>query len=119
MSLPGIEQCTTWASASHARERQVYKAGTPYTSMDNLISCDSSGRIYLAEALRRKYGDRFRLEEEDAEIRLVPVDSKAQLSADTIAAVEEFREITKPLRGKSMKELKDAIDEQAMLEAGG
>ena len=87
--------------------------------MDNLISCDSSGRSFLAEALRRKYGDRFKLEEEDAEIRLVPVNPKPQLSADTIAAVEEFREIMKPLRVKSMKELKDGIEEQALLEAGG
>ena len=72
-----------------------------------VLTCDAKGRVYLGEKVRAKYGDRFLLVQAPSEILLVPVPD------DGVAAL---RRASRKLRGKTMKELKRAIAEQARQE---
>ncbi len=65
------------------------------------VECDAKGRLYLKQSLREKYGRRFVTVPARGEILLIPVPKDA---------VTDLREATSMLRGKSMRELKMAIE---------
>ena len=68
------------------------------------ITCDRKGRIYLEESIRARYGKKFIVVEAPGELVLLPVPDDP---------VKDLREWGKPLRGMSMEEIKQAIQEQA------
>ena len=70
--------------------------------------CDSKGRVYLKEGLRSKYGEQFVVVEAPGEIVLLPVPE------DPLAELEKMG---KKLRGKSLKQIKRMIREEALKEA--
>ena len=68
------------------------------------IKCDAKGRLFLRETLREKYGDRFVAIPSHGRIILLPVPN------DPVA---DLRDASKKLRGKSIRELKRMIEQEA------
>ena len=73
---------------------------------ENMIqtTCDRKGRLYLQESVRAKYGKTFIVVEAPRELVLLPVPTDP---------VKDLREWGKPIQGMSMKEITQAIQEQA------
>ena len=72
--------------------------------------CDKKGRIRLSQAVRSKYGEKFLVLEGRRELILRPIPRHP---------LQDLREIGRLLKGKSVEELKEAIEQQAMDEVGG
>ena len=75
-----------------------------------MTQCDRKGRLQLRPSLRRRYGDQFWVVEAPRKVILLPV------PADPL---RDLREIGRLLKGKSVRELKEAIEQEAMEEVGG
>ena len=72
------------------------------------LKCDSKGRLYLSQSLRRLYGARFIAVPAPGEIVLIPVPKDA---------VKDFRDATRKARGKSIRQLKAMIAREAHRQA--
>ncbi len=72
-----------------------------------IAKCDSKGRLYLREAVRKRLGNRF-----------VVVESKDSLTLRSVARdpVKELEKMGEKLRGKSLNEIKRMIREEALKE---
>ena len=70
--------------------------------------CDSKGRIYLRERIRERYGETFFIVESPEGLLLKPKPKDP---------VQDLREMGKSLRGKSFRELKRMVAEQALEDA--
>ena len=70
--------------------------------------CDSKGRLYLRESVRDRYGEQFVVVQAPDRLILLPVPSDA---------VSDLRQLGKPLRGLSLKQIKRQIANQAEKEA--
>ncbi len=68
------------------------------------LKCDSKGRLYLKESLRKRYGERFVVVPSTGEILLIPIPKNP---------VQDLREATKKIRGMSLEQLKALIEKQA------
>lgn len=75
-----------------------------------VIDCDAKGRIYLRRALRERYGKIFVAVPARRELVLIPVSKDA---------LEDMRELGKPLQGKTLSQLKALIAEEATRQAVG
>ena len=71
--------------------------------------CDKEGRIRLSQAIRSKYGEKFLVLEGRREVILRPIPRDP---------LQDLREIGRLLKGKSVEELKQTIEQQAMEEVG-
>ena len=72
--------------------------------------CDRKGRLLLSQAVRSKYGEKFLVLEGRRELILRPIPRDP---------LQDLREIGRLLKGKSVEDLKEAIEQQAMDEVGG
>ncbi len=72
-------------------------------------TCDKKGRIHLRESIRARYGEKFVVVEMPDELVLRPVPKNP---------VRDLEEIGRTLKGRSVKELKELIHEQARREVG-
>ena len=72
-----------------------------------IAQCDSKGRLYLKEALRHRYGNRFLVVEAVDEVLLLPV------SDDPL---EDLEQLGKELPDISVKEIRKAILKRARQE---
>jgi hypothetical protein len=72
--------------------------------------CDKKGRLELSQAVRSRYGEKFLVLEGRKQLILRPIPRDP---------LQDLREIGRLLKGKSVRELKDAIEQQAMEEVGG
>ena len=70
--------------------------------------CDERGRIYLKEDIRAQYGEEFFVVEVPGELILIPVPKDP---------VKELARIGRKIRRKSLKQMKQAIAEQAAEES--
>ncbi len=79
---------------------------------DNMqtVQCDEKGRLELSQAVRSRYGEKFLVLEGRKELILRPIPRDP---------LQDLREIGRLLKGKSVRELKEAIEQQAMEEVGG
>lgn len=75
-----------------------------------ITKCDGKGRIYLKEALRSRYGDRFMIVEAPDELVLLPVPDDA---------VHDLAELGRRLPKASMKQLRASILARAKKEVRG
>ena len=75
-----------------------------------MTQCDKRGRLPLSQAVRSRYGEKFLVLEGHRELILRPIPRDP---------LQDLREIGRLLKGKSVKELKEAIEQQAMEEVGG
>ena len=66
--------------------------------------CDAKGRIYLKRRTRKQYGERFVVVQAPDRLILLPVPK------DPVA---DLARLGKPLRGLSLKAIKQAIQKQA------
>lgn len=73
-------------------------------------TCDEEGRIRLDRSIRARYGDQFLVLEGRKELILRPVPDDP---------LQDLREIGRRLKGKTVSELKEAIEQQALKEVGG
>ncbi len=71
--------------------------------------CDSKGRLYLKEALRTRYGEKFIIVETPKSVLLLPVPKDP---------IKDLSEIGKALKGRSLKDLKKHIRQSAVKEVG-
>jgi len=69
--------------------------------------CDKKGRLYLREAVRARYGDRFMLVEAPEELVLIPLPSNS---------VHALAELGQPVRSHSIAELRTRIRKRAKKE---
>ena len=74
-----------------------------------MTQCDKRGRLQLSQAVRSRYGEKFLVLEGDRDLILRPIPRDP---------LQDLREIGRLLKGKSVKELKEAIEQQAMEEVG-
>ena len=84
---------------------KVYKLHPLLLSMViQSIKCDQKGRIYLKQAIRARYGDKFVVVDlpDGVLLRPVPRDPVADLA-----------ERGRPIRGMSLRQLRAAIRKQA------
>ncbi len=72
------------------------------------VECDRKGRLYLKEALRSRYGEKFVIVEAPHELILLPVPKDP---------VKDLAELGRPLRKHSLVSIKRRIREQAKWEA--
>ena len=72
--------------------------------------CDRKGRLLLSQAVLSKYGEKFLVLEGRRELVLRPIPRDP---------LQDLREIGRLLKGKTVEELKEAIEQQAMDEVGG
>ena len=72
--------------------------------------CDKKGRLLLSQAVRSRYGEKFLALEGRRELILRPIPRDP---------LQDLREIGRLLKGKSVEELKKAIEQQATEEVGG
>ncbi len=73
----------------------------------DVIRCDKKGRIYLREAIRSKYGRRFRVIEGDGELIFLPVPDdpvEALAKLGKILGKVPREEIRKAARRRARKE---------------
>ena len=70
-------------------------------------TCDQRGRMYLKQSVRSRYGEKFLVLEVPGEIVLIPV-------ADD--PVQDLARLGRPLKDKSLDELKAGIVERAVQE---
>jgi len=75
-----------------------------------MTQCDKRGRLQLSQAVRSRYGEKFLVLEGDRDLILRPIPRDP---------LQDLREIGRLLKGKSVKELKEAIEQEAMEEVGG
>ena len=74
----------------------------------NSTTCDQRGRMYLKQSVRSRYGEKFLVLEVPGEIVLIPV------ADDPVA---DLARLGRPLKDKSLDDLKAGIHERAMKEA--
>lgn len=72
--------------------------------------CDKKGRLLLSQTIRSRYGEKFLILEGRRELILRPIPGDP---------LQDLREIGRLLKGKSVAELKEAIEQQALDEVGG
>ncbi|MFW6048500.1 MAG: hypothetical protein ACOC87_04330 [Candidatus Natronoplasma sp.] len=77
--------------------------------MSKIVETDKKGRLYLSKETRETYGEKFLEVELDDGIKLIPVPDDP---------VEDFREVTEKLKGRSIEELKKGIKEEALESLG-
>ena len=75
-----------------------------------MTQCDKKGRLQLSHAVRSRYGEKFLVLEGQREVILRPIPRDP---------LQDLREIGRLLKGKSVRELKEAIEQEAMEEVGG
>lgn len=87
------------------------KPSPPLFRGENMMetTCDKKGRIHLREAIRARYGEKFVVVQMPDELVLRPVPKDP---------VRDLEEIGRALKGRSVEELKELIDEQARREVG-
>ncbi|HOW73367.1 MAG TPA: AbrB family transcriptional regulator [Phycisphaerae bacterium] len=71
--------------------------------------CDENGRLPLGSELRHRYGTKSYIVEMPEKLVLLPVPDDP---------VKDLREIGRRLKGKTIRELRQAIEQQAMEEVG-
>ncbi len=77
--------------------------------MSKVVEADKKGRLYLPKETRETYGERFLEVELDDGIKLIPIPDDP---------VEDLREVTEKLKGRSIEELKKGIKEEALESLG-
>ena len=100
-----------WAEKHMLVERLIYQPHLSFLSGKMQITkCDRKGRIYLKEALRSRYGDRFIVVEASDELVLLPVPDDP---------VDDLAELGQKLPTASMKQLRASILARAKTEVRG
>ena len=103
---------TTLAAGGSSRGNKYINL-SPFTLRgENMqtAQCDKKGRLELSQAVRSRYGDKFLVLEGCKELVLRPIPRDP---------LQDLREIGRLLKGKSVRQLKEAIEQQAMEEVGG
>ncbi len=77
---------------------------------NDVVQCDKKGRIYLREALRSRYGERFRVLEAAGELVFLPVPDDP---------VKALADLGKELGDVSLKAVRAAGRQRALREALG
>ncbi len=77
--------------------------------MSRVVETDKKGRLYIPKETREKYGQKFLEIELEDEIRLIPIPDDP---------VEDLREVTDKLKGKSIEEMKKGIREKGVESLG-
>jgi len=73
--------------------------------MSKIVETDKKGRLYLSKETRETYGEKFLEVELDNGIKLIPIPEDP---------VEDLRDVTEKLRGRSIEEIKKGIKKEAL-----